>query len=178
VIFPVDPNTPLVVSATLGANQTFTNIQLTPTGGGSTQTFTTNPASVGALTGPVTVTGNCTASTTLAGTYIPGSGNSAINLNVKNTGAVNAANARITAIGNVTAAIGNTIIFDQGVVGNPNLTLPWIIGSPLGAGVTTSATLGFRATSGTTAVPFTFVVTLQADNASATNVTISVPFPR
>lgn len=92
-----------------------------------------------------------------------------------NTSTVVATNLRITAIGPITAdTAGTTIVWDQGVVGAPGLVLPWELGS-LGAGVSTSRNLGFRATAGAISSGFRFAITIAADNMAAVTTTVVVP---
>lgn len=92
-----------------------------------------------------------------------------------NTSTVVATNLRITAIGPITADTpGTTIVWDQGVVGAPGLVLPWELGS-LGAGVSTSRNLGFRATAGAISSGFRFAITIAADNMAAVTTTVVVP---
>lgn len=92
-----------------------------------------------------------------------------------NTSTVVATNLRITAIGPITAdTAGTTIVWDQGVVGAPGLVLPWELGN-LGAGVSTSRNLGFRATAGAISSGFRFAITIAADNMAAVTTTVVVP---
>lgn len=125
------------------------------------KTVTANYASSGP---PATVT--VALSTRTGGNIVP---------TFTNTSTVVATNLRITAIGPITAdSPGTTIVWDQGVVGAPGLVLPWELGS-LGAGVSTSRNLGFRATAGAISSGFRFAITIAADNMAAVTTTVVVP---
>ena len=92
-----------------------------------------------------------------------------------NTSTVVATNLRITAIGPITAdTAGTTIVWDQGVVGAPGVTLPLDMGS-LGAGVPTLRNIGFRATAGAISSGFRFAITMAADNMAAVTTRVVVP---
>ena len=144
------------------------------TGSGPDVVHGAPPLQVGPFSGPITITPACGA--TVTSSY--GANNlQAINVTLTNTGEVTATNLRVTEIANVMAASPNVVVFDQGVVGNPSLTFPWVWGD-LPGGVATARTVGFKATSGSNSVPFTFDITFEADNMAPMTQTISVPFPR
>jgi hypothetical protein len=88
-----------------------------------------------------------------------------------NTSAVPAFNVQIVSITQVTAAAPNVIVPD------PNDIIPRRLGT-LPGGQRTGQSFRFRATAGSIAVPFSFMVTYQADNMPSRTTVINVPLPR
>jgi hypothetical protein len=128
------------------------------------------------MSAPQTVTINCLANATVLASLGNGSVGGNIILSLNNTSANTAVNLTITGI-SVNTPNPNGIVWDQGVVGAPNLTLPWVLGN-LSDNTGTARNLGFKATSGTINAAFSFTVTYKADNMAPVSTVINVPFPR
>lgn len=94
-----------------------------------------------------------------------------INVGLVNTSAVTAFNLRITSVTNVVAAAPNVIAL------RPTVIIPMPYGT-LEGGQGTSRNFAFEATAGSISVPFTFIVTYEADNMPPQTALVKVPFPR
>jgi hypothetical protein len=88
-------------------------------------------------------------------------------------GITTATNVTVTAITGITAT-GATFVYNPG-----SLAIPFAIpgGSSLKPGSTAGFNLNFGAISGNAAAPFSFVITIKADNLPAFSTTINVPAP-
>jgi hypothetical protein len=94
-----------------------------------------------------------------------------INVSLVNTSAVTAFDVRITSVTNVTAAAPNVIAL------RPNTIIPMPYGT-LEGGQGATRNFTFEATAGSINVPFSFIVTFEADNMPPRTAVIEVPFPR
>ena len=92
-------------------------------------------------------------------------------MGVTNWGVTTATNVIVTGITGITAT-GATFVYNPGT-----LVIPFLIpgAAALSPGATSGFNLNFTATSGSAAAPFSFVITMQADNVPAFSTTISVP---
>lgn len=162
------PGTVVTLTATGAKTNVFYNWSGAATGTAATTTIkVTAPAAAAANFGPPPTV-----------TAVYGSNSlQAINVVLKNISNVGAANLRITNITNVTAKAPNVIVFDQGVVGFAAFKFPMLYGNVAG-GQSAIRTFGFRATAGSMNVPFSFVVTYQADDMPPQTAVIQVTYPR
>lgn len=102
------------------------------------------------------------------------SGSANLSMGVTNiSGVTTATNVTVTAITGITAT-GATFVYNPGL-----LVVPFVIpgAAALKPGATSGFNLNFTATSGSAAAPFSFVITVQADNVPAFTTIISVPAP-
>jgi hypothetical protein len=102
------------------------------------------------------------------------SGSANLSMGVTNlSGVTTATNVTVTAITGITAT-GTTFVYNPGL-----LVIPFVIpgATALSPGATSGFNLNFTATSGSAATPFSFVITLKADNVPAFSTTINVPAP-
>jgi hypothetical protein len=93
---------------------------------------------------------------------------------VANSGSTTATNVKVTAITAITAA-GSTLVYAPGLPGSPSPPFAVPGATALSPGNTSSSfILDFTATQGSAQVPFSFVVTVQADNVAPFSTTINV----
>lgn len=92
----------------------------------------------------------------------------------RNASNINAINLRITSVAVVSSPQTDAIVYDPAGFA----PIPWSAGSvPAGQGIG-PLTFGFRATTGTLAVPFRFQFAFEADNMLPQTAVVDVPFPR
>jgi len=98
------------------------------------------------------------------------SGSANLSMGVTNSGVATATNVTVTSIAEITAT-GSTFVYNPGA-----LVVPFVIpgAASLNPGATSGFNLDFTATSGSAAAPFSFVITLQADNVPAFSTTINL----
>ena len=99
------------------------------------------------------------------------SGSANLSMGVTNTGDTTATNVTVTAITGITATDA-TFVYNPGL-----LVIPFVIpgAAVLTPGATSGFNLNFTATSGSPAAPFSFVITVKADNVPPFSTTINVP---
>jgi hypothetical protein len=157
------PGTVVTLTAT-GANGNVLQSWTGAPGTGNTTTVTVNTAS--------TVTANF-AQPPVVTVFLQSRPNGSANLSmgVTNSGVTTATNVTVTAITGITAT-GATFVYNPGL-----LVIPFVIpgAAALNPGATSGFNLNFTATSGSAAAPFSFVITVKADNVPAFSTTINVP---
>ncbi|HYL77082.1 MAG TPA: LamG-like jellyroll fold domain-containing protein [Bryobacteraceae bacterium] len=131
-------------------------------------------------TNPTTVTVN--AATTVVANFVPPpilsvaltsrpSSNANLSMEVRNTGGSAAPNVMVTAITNITSPSA-TFVYSPGL-----LVIPFVIpgAANLKAGDASGFNLFFQATTGSATAPFSFTITVKADNVAPFTTTINVP---
>ncbi|MDX6530205.1 MAG: hypothetical protein QOH41_2495 [Blastocatellia bacterium] len=131
-----------------------------------TTTITASASNIASATAAVTVTPPPTVTASYDANFLQ-----VINVVLTNTSGVTAVNLRITSITNVTAIAPNVIGL------RPNVIIPMPYGN-LAGGQAVARNFTFIATAGSIEVPFSFVVTYEADNMPPQTAVIDVPFPR
>jgi hypothetical protein len=131
-----------------------------------TTTITASASNIGSATAAVTVTPPPTVTASYAANFLQ-----VIDVVLTNTSGVTAVNLRIISITNVTAVAPNVIAL------RPNVIIPMPYGN-LAGGQAVARNFTFIATAGSIEVPFSFVVTYEADNMPPQTSVIDVPFPR
>ena len=154
---------PATVSFAPGA--TSVTVQLTGVAPG-TATITASAPNIASATASVTVTPPPKVTASYGANFLQ-----VINVVLTNTSGVAAINLRITSVANVTAAAPNVIAL------RPNVIIPMPYGN-LAGGQAIAQNFTFIATAGSIEVPFSFVVTYEADNMPPQTALIDVPFPR
>jgi hypothetical protein len=132
-----------------------------------TATITASAANIANATAAVTVTPPPTVTAVYSANFLQ-----TINFLLTNTSAVTAVNLRVISVTNITAAAPNVIVLRS------NNVLPLPVGNLPGG---QSALRGFifdPAAGSSIEVPFSFTLTLQADNMPPRTAVINVPFPR
>src|SRR6185436_13565912 len=160
---PSNATVPATVSFAPGA--TSTTVTVTGRAAGSA-TITPSATGIASATASVTVTPPPTV-TAAYGLNSLG----LINVGLINTSTVTAINLRITSVTNVTAVAPNVIAL------LPTVIIPMPYGDIAG-GQGGSRSFAFGATAGSLSVPFSFTVTIEADNMPPRTAVIDVPFPR
>jgi hypothetical protein len=131
-----------------------------------TATITASATGIASATASVTVTPPPKVTASYAANFLQ-----VIDVVLTNIGGVTAVNLRIISVTNVTAAAPNVIAL------RPNVIIPMPYGN-LAAGQAVARNFTFIATAGSVEVPFSFIVTYEADNMPPQTAVIDVPFPR
>ncbi len=154
---------PATVSFAPGA----TSATVAVTGGAAgSATITASAPGIASATASVTVTPPPAVAAAYGANFLE-----LIDVVLTNTSSVAAINLRIISVTNVTAAAPNVIAL------HPNTIIPMPYGNVAG-GQEVARSFGFRATAGSSSVPFSFTVTYRADNMPPRTAVIDVPFPR
>jgi len=142
--------------------------------GNATGSLTLNNLGTTAISGPYTAVVSVQSSVpapvlTLSLQSRP-TGSANLSMAVTNSGGATATNVTVTAITAITAT-GATLVYNPGL-----LAIPFVIpgAASLAPGATSGFNLNFTATSGSAGAPFSFVITVKADNVAPFTTTINV----
>jgi hypothetical protein len=129
-------------------------------------TITATTPNIANATASVTVTPPPTVSASYGANFLQ-----LINVVLTNASGVTAVNLRVTSVTNVTSIAPNVIAL------LPNVIIPMPYGN-LAGGQAAVRSFSFGAAAGSIEVPFSFIITYQADNMPSQTAVIDVPFPR